>query len=177
MKSEKKSYILTFWIAFCFFLFTPLFYPSLKLFFFSPFLAYALLRCSYPNLIWTCILCGSVQDLFSHLSFGMTPLALTLTVSMIRFSLPPFFIEKASSLPLLTFLISFVYALVSFLLIGFSLSQSTFSFYWVVTDLLLLPLADSLYAFLIFFLPFKIFNQTSKMIRYALIRKKRSRSH
>ncbi|MDJ0652264.1 MAG: hypothetical protein QNJ27_04600 [Simkaniaceae bacterium] len=134
------------------------FFPILP---FSPYLAILYWRSKWMKALWVSILCGFILDLFSTSPFGLRALQLLLvTISLYSFRI--YFVDKSSGLASYTALISLGSTLISRLLLTLYDPGLPFTFKGLITDFLLMPLADALYAFLFFSCP---------LIFYRLLRK------
>ena len=125
------------------------FFPVLH---FSPYLA-ILFRCSGRiKALWISALCGFILDLLSTSPFGLHALKMLLvTIFLYRFRI--YFIDKPIGLASYTTLISFVSTLISRLSLIFYDLALPLTFKGLMTDFILMPLTDALYALLFFSYP------------------------
>ncbi|MBA3603374.1 MAG: mreD [Parachlamydiaceae bacterium] len=133
------------------FLIIPIIWPTIKLFFFAPFIIITLYQLSYIGCLWTSLCCGLAIDCLSvHPFFGLNAFTYTLTTFLLYPQRVHFFSDRASTLPLMTAVFSFAVTVISMLWASIFERKQLFSWNLLYTDLFLMPLADSLYA-LIFF--------------------------
>lgn len=146
-------------IAFLAFFFFPLFFPSLHLLFFAPMIASICYKKTIVPLLWIALGFGCVVDLFASTTvFGTTALSFAATTLVIYRIRRYFFEESLTTLPALTAIFSFSEMVIS-VLIAIVLKQKI-SF----PPLLLYPLLDATYAFLLFVCPFEIYQRVRKLI-------------
>lgn len=148
---------MAFWLAFFATLGGPIFFPRMHLFYFVPYLVICLYR--YPRIavLWRACMCGILIDLLSSGPlFGLTSINYCCTAFLLYGQTRNFFEDKLSTLPLMTFLFSLL--LTGFLAAGALFLQRGYplSWVWLATDLIGMPMADALYALLVFSLPFKL---------------------
>ncbi len=161
---------LAFVLSFLSLLLLPLFFPAWRLFFFAPALIIALYRGSTVAALWKALLCGFIVDLFSSSTFfGVSYLNYALTLALLSRHKYNFFEDNLSTLPLMTFAFSFLSTISGRILSLFFGTWGELSFGSLFTDFLVMPLFDSLFAFLLFSLPF----QLSK--KFRTIRSQRGR--
>jgi len=140
-----------------------LFFPQLRLHFFSPFLAMSYMHSSLLASLWLSALAGLVIDCMnSQLRFGSFAAIYSIVALITLSKKRHFFSEKLFSLSILSLVVSILITLVhSFILFSTS-SGFTVSLKFFFTDFLLMPLIDAFYAFLWFTLPFKFYDQVKK---------------
>lgn len=170
------------WIAFLLslspLLFLPIFLPTLRLNFFAPYIVICCYQCSFFKTLWQAVLCGFVIDILSsHPLFGLSALNNCLAVSLIYFQNRNFFEDRPSTLPLMTFFFSLLSSGTYAILLGLTGQNFSYSWHWVLTDLLLMPLLDAAFAFLWYSLPFQLYHRVSRLIKYAFIWNTRSRKN
>lgn len=130
-------------VAFLFSLVPAALFPSLKLFTFLPFLIIALYKKPLLSALWMALGIGLLFDLFSGAeTFGRWAIAYTACLYLLSPLKRFFFEDSLTTLPLLSALYSL---LLTLWMLSFSLS-----------DLLLYPLFDALFALLIFTLPMRL---------------------
>jgi hypothetical protein len=122
---------------------------SLPLFWFAPFLIYFFYKKPFKSVLLWALSAGVVLDLVTpSLHFGIIPLIMIANTWFWYGHKKHFFIDSLSTFPLLTALFSFTYTLMLAVASGIPV---TFS--WFMTDLVLMPLADGLLAFLTLTVP------------------------
>ena len=148
---------LTFGIAFFSTLLGPVFLPKLHLFYFVPYLVISFYQLPRHAVLWRAYFSGIIIDLLSSSPlFGLTSLNYSIVCWVLYGQTRNFFEDKPSTLPLMTFLFSFLSTLFSAITLLFFKDPITFSGTWIVTDLIGMSLADAFYALLVFSLPFQL---------------------
>ena len=146
----------------------PLLFSSLHLLYFVPFLVIALYRCPLNQALWWSFACGLFLDLFaSQTSLGTYALTYCLATFCLYGYKTHFFEDRQSTLPVMIF----CYTCLSNVILGALLLAIAkpfhFSWEWVRTDLLLVPLATSIYGVLAFKAPWALFRKMRKRVRQA----------
>lgn len=150
-------------LALFFALFGLVFLPHVHLLVFSPFLGLLYNRCQFVGALWIASLCGLVIDLLSsEFRFGIHALNYGLTTLLLYKQKRHFVEDKPLALSLFTILISLVSTLWQLLLISIFDRALPLSGKLLFTDLVLMPLADALYAFLWFSCPMLLFLHIKK---------------
>ncbi len=146
---------------------------ALPLLGFAPYLSFIFIKHSLKKLLWQSFLCGLMMDfLQSSLPFGYTSLSYILTSLILYRQKWLFFHDKLTSLALFSSLFSFIHSISQILL--FDLSKKTLAFSWkhVLSELIVMPLCDGLYAFIGFTVPYLIYSYIKKHgFRFLFIRK------
>lgn len=146
-----------FWLALLCTLLCPLFFPKYHLFFFVPYLVVCFYRHSRFAVLWRAFGCGVIIDLLSSGPFfGFSSLNYCFVSFFLFGQTRNFFEDKLSTLPLMTFLFSFLSTGLSLILALFFGNGYPLSGVWIVTDLIGMPFADATYALLVFSLPFQL---------------------
>lgn len=153
MNLDKKNLSCIFLISFLFVLVFPVIAPQVRIAFFVPFLIILFYQKAFAYCLWFSFFCGLTVDLLSVQSpFGFYAFTTTLTSMLIYHQKRNFFADHLSTLPMMTFFFSFTATLLELIfqyILGFSI---TLNGYWILSDLLILPASDALYAFLCFIL-------------------------
>ncbi len=137
---------------------TPVFFPLLRIQFFSAFLVILLYNKPLIKCLWASLWCGCVLDLLSSQNhLGLHALTFTVTTWIFFSQRRHFFADSLSTLPLMTFLFSLVSTTLQTLQLAVFEHHLHLTKTWLLTDLLLFPLMDALYAFCFFVLPFYLF--------------------
>lgn len=148
---------ITFGIALLSTLLGPLLFPKLHLFYFVPYLVTCFYRLPRRAVLWRAYFSGVIIDLLSSSPlFGLTSLNYAVVSWLLYGQTRNFFEDKPSTLPLMTFLFSFLSTIFSAITLLFFRDPITFSGTWIVTDLIGMSLVDALYALLVFSLPFQL---------------------
>jgi cell shape-determining protein MreD len=158
MSQRSFFALLTFFPFFLATLFAPLLAPSLRLLFFAPYLIQFLYKNNLQASMWMAFICGLILDLLTAGNrLGLLTLNLTLTLFLLYPLKAYFFADRLSTLPIMTFLFS---ALAAFLQLfleaifqgSIPLSKTLFSKNWLLSDLILSPAYDALFAFCLIWL-------------------------
>lgn len=140
---------------------------------YAPYLMSILMHHSLKKVLWHSILCGIIVDLFqSTLPFGYSALGYLLASLIIYRQKWWFFNDKLGSLSFFVALFSLLFSL--FQLITFKLQNHpiTLSWYSLLSDFVLMPVCDGLYAFICFTSPLLIYSQIKKRgFHFLFIRK------
>lgn len=125
----------------------PLLFPSLRLFYFSPFLVFCFYRNSFSSCLWWALLCGLIVDLLSNQTrLGTYALNYCLTTAFLYGYKQHFFEDRLSTLPVMTFCFAILSTAIQVgILYGFG-KPFTLSWEWIKSDLFWMPLQDALYA-------------------------------
>ena len=138
----------------------PILFPFIKLSFFAPLVVLLLYKLPRVKLFSSTLIIGFILDLLSsHTPFGFWIINYWTTLWLLLFLKPLFFEDKFLTLPILTCFFSQISTLLYVLSMNLFFLKMPVHFYWVVTDLLLYPFFDALYALLIFNLPLYYLNK------------------
>lgn len=132
----------------------PFLFPFAKLTFFAPFLIVVYYQTTYLQSLWLSILCGLLIDCYSvHAFFGLNALGYCVTTVFLYPQKKFFFVDRLTTLPFMTFLFSI--SITGLFLLFAWILESKSLFFWNLfyADLVLMPIFDALYSFLIFVLP------------------------
>jgi rod shape-determining protein MreD len=137
-------------------LFGTVFFPNIRLMAFAPFLAIVYNRRSFVFSLWIASLCGLILDLSSsQMRFGFFALCYALMTLLIYKQKRHFFEDKPLALACFAALISFATTGVQLFLQCAFESQVQLSWSLFLSDLIAMPIADAIYAFLWFTLPIR----------------------
>ena len=137
--------------------------PSIKISPFPIFFAFLYHRYSLEKCLWISALSGFTIDLFSgDVRLGTHALSLGLTTLLIYKQKHHFFEDKPLALALFTFPISILWTALQWTLIPLSGISFTFSPLLILTDLIVMPLADTLYGYLFFCIPLLLYVHVKK---------------
>ncbi|MDN3508930.1 MAG: hypothetical protein P0S93_02740 [Candidatus Neptunochlamydia sp.] len=146
------------------------FFPVLP---FSPYLAILYQRSEWIKALWISTLCGCILDLLSTSSFGLHALQMLL-VTICLYRLRIHFIDKPIGLASYTALISLASTLFSRLSLLLYDPGFPFTFKGLITDFILMPLADALHAFLFFSCSLIFYRLLQKLyFRFLLLKKEK----
>lgn len=157
---DKKNLKLIFLICLLLTLFSPTLVPQLRLTFFAPFLIMACYQKTLLSSLWLAVMCGLILDLLvAHSHFGLCALDFCLTIALIYPQRRNFFADSLGTLPAMTFFFASISALIMGVLLYNVEMENVFSWPWVLTDLVLMPMGDAGYAFICFILPALLFGK------------------
>jgi rod shape-determining protein MreD len=140
-----------------FLLLSPSVWPSLKLFFWAPFLIILIYQKPFFSCLWGAFGCGLLLDLLSARTlFGMHACNYVLTTALLYERRQNFFGDSTSTLPLMVFFFSLLSTILGALFLYIVEKGFTLSWRWVFIDLVGMPLLDATYAFVVFILPFML---------------------
>ncbi|MBM3192349.1 MAG: hypothetical protein FJZ63_06855 [Chlamydiae bacterium] len=151
------------------------FFINLPLLAYAPYLSLVFLKRPLKNLLWQSLFCGlSIDILQSSLPFGYSAL-IYLIVSLILYKQKwVFFHDKLLSLAFFSSLFSLLHSLLQILFFDLTKKNLLFSWKTLLSELLLMPLGDGLYAFLAFTLPYLLYLQVKqKGFRFLFMEKLR----
>lgn len=167
----KKNQILlslAFFLAFSAYLIIPAVFPSCNLSFFVPFLIIVFYKRPFAAALVFAFLCGLLMDLvadYQHL--GLYTLNYCATTAILFPQKRHFFKDSPTTIPLMTLLFVLISTVIQLFLIYSFEKGIPLSWGWVGTDLILMPLFDSLYAYIFFTLP-NFFMPVAKKREYFL---------
>lgn len=128
-------------------LFATALFPTLPLCAFAPFLALLYQRRSFLFSLWIASACGLLIDLISaEMRLGIYAFNYAITTLLLYRQKKHFFEDKPLAISLYTAAISILSTLIQAGLFTLSGRKLIWSAKWVVTDLLLMPALDALYA-------------------------------
>ncbi len=128
--------------------------PAWRLSFFAPFLVLMFYKKSLAQCLWIAFGCGLFIDLLApYPRLGILAITYCLTTAVVYRGKSSFFEDGLASLPVMTFLFAGISTAIQVLPLKLFANAPILSWYWVATDLLLLPLADALYAWIWFAFP------------------------
>jgi len=173
---KRKKIYPFFFLALLFALFATSSIPYLKFLPFAPFLVIVCTSQGLLRSLWIAALCGLIMDLMgSDLPFGIHALNYTLTTLLI-YRYRRSFVEKPIGLSSFTFFFSLFSTgiqLGSLFLFGKFIPLTLKG---LVSDLLIMPLVDALYAFLWFSTPIFLYNFIKRQwFRFLFFRKETKR--
>lgn len=161
---DKSRVLLAFLFALIPALVMPIVLPQVSLIFFAPFLCLTCYKRPLRTCLWYALGCGLIIDLLApglHLGvYAGNYLVSTLAVYQLR---SRFFEDRPTTLPVITYLFALVSTFLQVsLLKGMGVPYILSSFWWL-TDVLLLPIADALYALAWFALPVYLLRRRPNM--------------
>ncbi len=161
---RKISIAIPFFLALFAHLYGSIFFPSLRLLAFAPFLAIVFQRFLLLRSLWIAALVGLIADFTSFASrLGFFSLIYTLVAWIAHRQRSLFFEDKPLAFFFYTAFISCVISAIELTLLFSSNNRIFFDLHSLLSDLLLMPLVDGLYAFFWFTCPLQV---------YTLFRKK-----
>lgn len=160
MNLHDKSLRLAFLAAIALTLLTPFVFPGLKIHYFIPCIVLLFYQKSFVACLWGSLTSGLFLGLLSAPTMlGLYAINYTLTTALLYGQRKHFFADSVSTLPLMTFFYSAVSAAIEAVLFNLFDTGPKISAPWMLTDLLILPAVDALFAFSAFILPFLLFGR------------------
>ncbi|MBS4168815.1 mreD [Parachlamydia sp. AcF125] len=160
MNLSSKNLPAVFLVALLFTLITPVFFPALRILFFSPFLIVLFYKKKLPTCLWSACLCGLIIDLLSsHSRLGLHAFAYVCATGVLFRFKRHFFADSLSTLPLMTFFFSSVTSIILLLLVRMLEKNIQIQPSWILTDLLFFSAIDALYGFCVYILPAWLFGK------------------
>lgn len=145
-------------LALFFALYGSAFLSEIRLIAFAPFFAIAFHRISYVKSLWLCFFCGLIIDLFSSQQhFGIYAVCYALTSCICYNQKKHFFEEKSLALSLFAGLISSISSLALILLTILFDRQFPITTEILVSEIVITPILDAVYAFVWFTVPMKMY--------------------
>ncbi len=153
-------------------LFGTALFPHIKFTAFAPFLALLYNKKSFSSSLWISALCGLSLDLLSsERLLGLYALSYSLTTLLAFKQKRHFFEDKPLALSLFTLLISVISTLCQILLISIFDRSLPLSGKLFLTDIILMPMVDALYAFLWFSCPMMLYLHIQRVGWRAFLKK------
>ena len=162
-KKEKFKKLKIFLLLFIS-LFSMIFFSSffdIKFIYFAPFIVFLFYRFSFITVLWIAVLLGFFQDLFSSSFFGISAISYLLS-TIILYREKRFFNDKPVNLSLFTIIFSLIYSIFNPLLFFIFDKKINLSIKWLAADLVIFPLLDGIYAFILFAMPILLIERTTK---------------
>jgi rod shape-determining protein MreD len=156
----RRNKTIAFLIALAAFLFMSPLFPSARLIYFAPFLVIVYYQYEFTASLWASLCCGLLVDIFSSNAFFVTnTIAYCTTTVLLWNQRRHFFSDRLMTLPLMTYFFSLISSLVAFLTANVLLGNIHLTRSFIYSDILVMPLVDSLYGFIFFIVPFLIPNK------------------
>lgn len=151
---DKKKLLAVFLIALVLTLFVPVIFPSLRLLYLAPVVIVAIYQRSVIGACWVALGCGLILDLlYAQDRFGPYTTSFVIATVLIYSQKRHFFADNLITLPIMTFLFSVAASFVQFIYVAAMERSVHLSVAWIFTDLLILPVLDSLVGFVLFIVP------------------------
>jgi rod shape-determining protein MreD len=129
----------------------PSLFPIFKLTFFAPFFIIAYYKKPLISCLWMAFFCGLIMDIFSPPQrLGTYALNYCMTTLILYSQKQNFFEDSYTTLPVMTFLFALLSTILQTAMLEILGLGLPLSFSWALTDLLVMPSFDSLYAFFFF---------------------------
>jgi hypothetical protein len=158
-KLKYQIYVSFFLALFCLF-FNPAI-TSLKLIYFAPFIVISFYNYSLIGTLWLSILCGFFSDILASGSFGVITMSYLLC-SFVLYRAKRFFNDKPVNLSIFTSLYSVIFSIFNLLFLFIFDKAVIISLKWVLSDLIVMPFFDGIYAFFWFSLPFLVIEKIKR---------------
>lgn len=152
-----------FFLSFLGLLLFPAFLPSIRLLTFAPFLTLVIVHQALPFSLWSSLIAGLLVDLYSNgAPIGFFALNYTLTTTIVYRYRCFFSPEKIWVFSLYALLYSLVSTLLHFVLYALIEMEIKLHFYSLLTDLFLMPIADTLYSLAWVFIPLYVYEKITQ---------------
>ena len=166
MAQKKESFIRT-KILSLFFISTLsmlifLTFSNIKLVYFALFIIFLFYHLSFISILWIAMLLGFFQDLLSSSFFGINACLYLISV-MVLFKEKKYFNDKPISLSIFTAIFSLIFSLFSPILFFIFDKKINLSIKWIITDIIVYPILDGIYAFVFFAMPILFFEYVRKI--------------
>jgi len=163
MAQKKESFIKT-KIIFLFFIccFSMIFLSDFKLIYFAPLIIFLFYNISFISILWLAALVGFLQDLFSSNFLGLNAISY-LVVSIFLYREKKYFNDKPINLSIFTYVFSMIFSILSPILLFVFDKKISLSITWIITDIVLYPMLDGIYAFVFFAMPIVFFEYLRKI--------------
>jgi len=133
----------------------PTRFPGIHLMTFAPLLTYVYARYSYAGSLWSSFLVGLYFDLMaSKLPLGFYSLSYCIAATLIYRYRRFFLVEKWWIFPMYSAIFSFATTVVQIILLALFNAKVPIGFSMVLSDLLIMPIIDALFALIFFNIPF-----------------------
>lgn len=155
MVHQKKAQLTFGFLVSCFALITfPQWFPYVSFFAMTPFLILAILSLSFVGALWAAFFSGLIYDIYAPGPLlGIPSLVFVLTVVLLYQYKKLFSQEKPHILALFAMLFSLVSTLLFFAFRGVFGFPIRIELLTILSDLLIMPFLDGLYAFCLIFAP------------------------
>lgn len=157
MNLTQRNSKFLFFAAWLLALFTPLYFPFIKLIWFAPYLITLYYQKPLVTCLWVSLGCGCLMDLTTSTDhFGLHAFNYVIVSGLLYGQKRHFFGDNRSTLPIMTYFFSFLSTIIHSILLNLFEDRNIISIVWILRDLTLMPFADAAYAFLIFVLPWRL---------------------
>lgn len=163
MNLDKKNTSLVFFTALLPTLIIPIFFPSIRVNYFIPFLVILFYKKPFIACLWASLGCGLILDLLSpHSKIGVNAINFTITTGLLYRQRRHFFADSISTLPIMTLFFSIFSTILQIFLVNLFEKHIAITKGWIVKDLLLMPTVDSIFAFCVYVLPSLIIGKPNR---------------
>jgi rod shape-determining protein MreD len=151
MRLSWHALLLSFALSLLAFLLFPIYFPSLRLNFFAPFIILVCYRMDFAKSLLIAFAIGSLKDLYCiETRMGLYAFIYCLTTYFLWNRRQTFFEDQPITLPLMTLFFSIIAFIIEWLLHPLLGRNVPFTLPLLITDLLFFPLLDAIYAWLFF---------------------------
>ncbi len=171
MKTNKTKLAFSFFLAIVAAIWCSAIFPKLNIIAFAPLLVIFYLYTPFFVSIWVAMICGVFIDLISSTPFGLNSLNYAITTFLV-FRYRRFFNDKPLNISIYTALTSCVISLISIILLALISKGISICLLSIITDIIIMPIVDGIYAFIWFAIPLKIYEIFEFSLK-RFIRKKR----
>jgi rod shape-determining protein MreD len=140
---------------------------------FAPTLAILYLKTNFKTSLWLSCIFGVFMDILSSSHFGFYSLNYTVATALI-YRYKRFFDEGLLNFSIFTILISCIITITAQMLHPIFSPSATISFSSLLSDIIIMPLIDGIYAIVWFYIPIKLYRAIQwNVSRFARLRKRR----
>lgn len=163
MNIRNKSLTIVFLITFLSLIILPALFPVANFFYFAPLIIISFYQKPLITCLWYALVCGLFIDVLSDsLRLGFFATNYCITAFILFPQRKNFFSDSITTLPLMTFLFSFISTVLQTFTLYSINKPVALSAEWFFSELIIMPAIDSLYAFAFFILPFAIFGKRQR---------------
>lgn len=137
-------------------------FSNIKFIYFAPLLIFLFYNVSFISILWIATLLGFFQDLFSSSFFGINAI-LYLIATLVLYKEKRFFNDKPINLSIFTMVFSIVFSFLTPILFFIFDKKINLSITWILTDIIIYPILDGIWAFIFFAMPLLFFDNFRKI--------------
>ncbi|NGX56101.1 MAG: hypothetical protein K1060chlam5_00336 [Candidatus Anoxychlamydiales bacterium] len=158
-ESSFKEVIFLFFLTVFYTFFLNKHLHFIKLIYFAPFITLIFYKTSIYTSLWLSIICGLIIDLFSSSYFGLNAICYSAT-TIFLYNEKKYFSYKNINIFIFTTIYSFIFSMFYPLSLFIFEKGIKITLKWMISDLVIMPLTDGAYAFLLFSLPLILLQKT-----------------
>ena len=164
MNLSKVNLSLCFLSSFILSFLTPSIAPYIKIMFFAPFLVITFYQKELISSLWWAFATGLIIDLISFQPpFGFYACNYVITTLILHPQRRNFFADHMTTLPIMTFFFSVVSTILQLIVLQIFANPVMISMRFLLTDVLIMPLVDALFAYVWFeLIPVAFFKKSKR---------------